>query len=213
MAKSKEAKLQFKFNREEVRSLKAHGADHSIYTSSSKFELEEMCIPFKPDIYNVKSSMYNATKQYDSFMKLMQQPIKGHPLIVLGSYPTDSRAKLLAANLMLQAVNQYRQMTPKQRRGKAQPMWHKLYGGFKDPLIDNGVKPSFLVISNITEESTPHKLEKLRDILEKHSDIPRIIVLGCKLDPVSFVAQRLYLSIKNAVFCGGQNIIRSILDD
>lgn len=206
-------KLQFKFNKEGTRSLKAHGVDHSVYTSTSKFDLEEMLIGFKPDIHNVKSRMYSAQKQHEGFMKLMEKPIKGHPLIVIGSYPTDARAKVLAANLMFEAIHQYRAMTPKQRRGKSQPMWHRLYSGFKDPLIDNGLKPSFLVISNITEESTPHKLEKLRDILEKHSDVPRVVVLGCKQDPVSFIAQRLYLSIKDAVFVGGQNIIRSILDD
>lgn len=207
------ANLIFKFNKDAAQALKSCGADHSVYAASSKFILEETCIPFKPEIKNCKNTMYSAAKQSDAFYKILEKPIKGHPLIVLSSYPTDSRAKVLAANLMWQAICQYREMGPRQRRGKSQPMWHRLYSGFKDPLIDNGAKPSFLVISNVTEESTPHKMEKLRDILEKHSDIPRVVVLGSKTDPVTFIAERLYLSIKDAAFVGGHTVVRSILDD
>ena len=207
------SKIQFKFNKDSIRSLKTHGADHSVYKASAKFDLHEMLMPFKPSIENVRNGTYNKQKQFDGYMKLLGNPIKGHPLIVLGSYPTDSRAKLLAANLLLSSINQYRKMAPRQRKGKAQPMWHRLYGGYKDILLDTAVKPSFLVISNITEESTGSRYEKLRDILEKHSDVPRVLVIGSKPAPVTLIAQRLFLGIKHAAFVGNQNVVRSILDD
>lgn len=205
--------IQFKFTKEETQALRTCGADHSVYASSSKFELDEVIMPFKPKLTNVRNVMYSVQKQIDGIEKVSKNPIKGHPLIVLGSYPTDSRAKLLGANYMLNAISQYRKMIPRQRRGKSQPIWHKLYGGYKDVLLDGNLKPSFIVISNVTEESTPFKLEKLRDILERHSDVPRIIVMGTKEDPVTLIAQKLFLSIKEATFIGGHNIVRNIMDE
>lgn len=83
----------------------------------------------------------------------------------------------MAAIIMLEVV-----------RAKRMPYWHNLLGGYKDDLRDNRKqynKYDLLIISNVTENSTDVKCEKLRDLLELFSDKP-IVVTHTGGEPIKF---------------------------
>jgi hypothetical protein len=63
-----------------------------------------------------------------------------------------------------------------------------------------------LIISNINETSTPHKLEKVRDILEKYSECPRIVVMSGS-DPLTFFGTKLFYQINAGILLGPPNRI------
>ena len=67
---------------------------------------------------------------------------------------------------------------------------------------------SMLILSNFNTESTPLKVEKLRDILERYSNIPRIVVLG-GIDPFTFFATRLNYPLDACLQLGADNRIKS----
>src|SRR5690606_24699313 len=102
----------------------------------------------------------------NSFDTMMNNPLKGNYIACIGSYPSDTRAKVIAANIVDRAINMQQQGAV---RGKAYPLWHRLYGGYSDTLRDSKeLDPcSLLVLSNIGADSSRVKLEKLRDILER----------------------------------------------
>jgi hypothetical protein len=110
---------------------------------------------------------------------------------VAGS-PDDSKAKYFAAFLVAAHI--------KALGADANPVWATMYGGFDNPYIhDEKAKPTILVISNLTPNSTGIKLEKARDLLEHFADIPRIVVIA-GMDPMSFLTTRLFSSIHGLAF-------------
>ena len=72
-----------------------------------------------------------------------------------------------------------------------------LTGGFENKSLN--AEPSLLVITGLTPNSTPVKLEKARDLLEKHSNIPRIVVMAGE-DPITFFMTRLYYSVNSIYY-------------
>lgn len=94
----------------------------------------------------------------------------------------DLRAKQVAAYVMLQWARQ------RTRRGKT-ARWHTVYGGVSDSLRDTPDKsrraPDALVLANVDASATAMKREKLRDLLEMHSGVPRLVTTT-GMDPVNF---------------------------
>ena len=62
---------------------------------------------------------------------------------------------------------------------------------YKDNMHDASWKPSMLILSNITPNSSAFKLEKVRDMLEFYDNIPRIVVIN-DTDPVTFLNHKLH---------------------
>jgi len=154
--------------------------------------------PFKwdPSTFACESERLNEkfiepSVQNDSLLRFMQEP--DLPMIYgVSGNPDDMKAKLFAAYLV--QVHQ-------QRMGlKANVVWYTMYGGFGNPLIreydpvDGKTDPTMLVISNLTPNSTSVKLDNTRDLLERFSDIPRVIVCAGE-DPISFLTTRLFSPI------------------
>lgn len=187
--------FKFKFKSEEAKMLKAQGLDPIVFSGHKPFDVNESFQSYKPDVRGTKAGSIAARKQIDYFEKLMEKPLHGHKLTVINSYPSDTRAKLVAANIMYQACKEYLKKSPRQRAGKTMPVWHRIYGGYADSFRDKQKsKPSLLVISNVNIESTPQKLEKLRDLLEMYNTIPRIVVTG-GIDPLTFFAAKMFYSV------------------
>lgn len=114
-----------------------------------------------------------------NWYKAMLQDITHSPYIAcISSNPNDMRAKIVGAMLMKECLLQDKEV-----------LWHTLIGGYVDDLRDNTKywrkKLDVLIIANVTPDSTPNKFEKLRDILELYSDIPRI-VLTTQVEPLEF---------------------------
>lgn len=154
---------------------------------------------FTAAIEGLKAKVFNRQKQLDMFESFIDSPFE--PInYCLASAPDDGKAKLLAACMMQHALINHDSRT-------ALPLWVDLTGGFDNPLIVNRVKPSLLVINNVGIASTQSKLEKLRDILEVYSDIPRITVVT-GTDPYTFFMRTLYLPIHALMYLTNTSVTK-----
>ena len=168
--------------------------------SKRTFDVEPHVTPIEVDIPRLPSRSIAVRTQMSALRKVLQAPLgtvggRGYCL-ALGSFPTDEMAKWIASEIMYQALVQWRE----QRRHRAMPIWHRVNGSYRDSLRDEAVSiPSLLVISNVTHESTPMKLEKVRDLLEKFNNVPRIVVCGGN-DPATLFSTRLHLRADAVVY-------------
>lgn len=131
---------------------------------------------------------------------LLANPFGGNNyLYVIASNPSDAKAKLTAAAILERALVLHdKKEAP---RGRSYPKWHRVYGNYTDDLrdqkkhgADHLVAPSLLVLSNVMIDSTPAKLELVRDLLDMYDDTPRILVVTGS-DPLTFVDRRLRMRI------------------
>lgn len=199
--------LKFKFEGKRQRIMKGRGVDGVLFAGTrNSFDFATAALRIKPDIPGLVVKGISVRKQCSQLSRLFSNPLYGHPVIGIGSFPSDLRARLVAANIMERAIL----AQEKAKRGKLaardHPLWHKVYGGLGDPLRDKGLpdNPSMLIISNIDIDSTAFKIEKVRDIIEQNTHIPRIIVVsGC--DPMSFFARKLHMPMDIGFYVGADN--------
>jgi len=163
------------FSKEREKLLLACGLDRLVLANKKHhYDLMENVASFKPTIAGVKTRNIGEPKQMEYYSRIMSNPLKGSGTYVLNSFPTDLRAKQLATVIMNKAVDCHNDINNKFRKGRNLPMWIKLVGYGGPDIIKQirDVNPCAIFISNLTDESTPHKLEKLRDILETFDSIP-----------------------------------------
>ncbi len=189
-----------------TRQMVTRGLPKSILSYPS-FLLEDRAVSFVSAVEGLREKRIEKSKQIESIRKIVEDPFLGPYVACISGTPHDVNAKLLGAYIMMQAVvmqSNKEELSKKQQRrlkDKGFPVWHNLYGGFDNPLVtkeNNSIhKPSLLIISNITLDSTGPKIEKLRDILEAYSSIPRIVIVS-GTDPLTLFHSRLY---SNLNFC------------
>lgn len=171
------------------------------------FRLKDKVSSFTSQVEGLRDKRIEKSKQIESIVKLSKEPFLGNYVTCISGMPHDIHAKLLAAYIMMKAT-QIQMNTDEKRepklakflKDKGYPVWHNLYGGFDNPLLKNTgsmSKPSMIIIANVTLDSTAPKIEKLRDILEAYSSIPRIVVVA-GTDPLTLFHSRLY---SNLNFC------------
>lgn len=132
--------------------------------------------------------------QEKSLQTFIENPSSPMVYIVSGN-PDDSKAKFFAA---------YLASLHKTKLGsKADIIWEPVYGGFDNPLLKKDIEPSMLILSNLAENSTNLKFEKVRDLIERWPSIPRIIVCAGE-DPISFGASRLHISVHGIAYFGSK---------
>lgn len=154
-------------------------------------------VAFVAESEKLEDKIIEAKVQNSSLSMFMDEPTL--PLIYgVSGNPDDAKAKLFAAFLAQIHMNH---MGPV----KGNVLWHVLYGGFDNKImkeydeIDGKTAPTMLVLSNLTPNSTGVKLEKARDLIERFSDIPRIIVSAGE-DPLSFLTTRLYVPVNGLAY-------------
>ncbi len=136
----------------------------------------------------LKDKLIESDVQDASLKRWIDDPTLPVVYGVSGS-PDDVQARYMAAYLAQVHV---------QRVGhtNARVVWHSLYGGYRNDLLDDykdagsAYLPTLLVLTNLAQGSTPQKLEKAKDLIERFSTIPRIIVSAGE-DPLSFLSVRL----------------------
>lgn len=183
------------------------------------FTLEDSLCSFTSEVDGLKPKRVTKQKQQILLSKALDDPFFAPYLCCIAGKPNDMRAKLFAAHLMARAISVQtaKERTPKQNRilkGRGLPLWHTLIGGFDNPLINskhNGEidHPSMLIISNVTMDSTVSKMEKLRDILEVHSNIPRIVVVA-GADPLTFFNTKMHMSLTSCAFLTSNLVKKAI---
>jgi len=215
--KIKTPKLKFKFDPQRQRVMRSRGVDGMCFAGSrNAFEFDVAAVRMKPDIPNIVTKSVSVKRQIAMLHSLFESPLRGSPIISIGSFPTDLRAKMLAVNIMDHAISFQDKARSVRIAKKDYPLWHKVYGGFKDTIRDDGMtdNPSMLILSNVDVHSTNAKIEKVRDILEMYPNIPRVVIVsGC--DPLEFFATRLHLPVDIAFYMGADNrekTINNVLD-
>lgn len=151
----------------------------------------------------LKDKMISASTQEQgltSFLKDPRQPL----LYGVSGNPDDAQAKYFAAYLVSKHIEAL--------GVKASVQWHVLYGGFAQSTVLRSHsdleerKPTLLVLSNLTLDSTNIKLEKARDLIEHYDDVP-VVVVSAGSDPISFFSTRLNLPI-NALAYFSSSLIK-----
>lgn len=143
----------------------------------------------------------NKDRQLGYFNKYLKKPLDNQVMLV-SSGPSDLPARQLAAHMFFCALKAHKNS---RQAEKMPPLWHRLYGGLHDSLLDRkDARYSLLVVSNIVDDMTVNKAEKLRDILVAYEDIPRIVVIGTH-NPLQLFRNRLHYPFTGAIHIGTRN--------
>ena len=157
------------------------------------FKFDPLDFAVKDERLNEK--IFEGRLQLESLESFRADPLK--PIIYgVGSAPDDATAKFFAAYL----AHLFLSVTHRSKTIH----WETLYGGFDNPALQ--VKPDLLIITNLTPASSNHRIEKARDLLEFHSEIPRIVVIAGE-DPITFCSTKLFCPI-NKIFFHSASIVR-----
>jgi len=139
--------------------------------------------------------------QRKMFDHILKQPLNdGKPYVMgISSIGNDAQAKYAAALIMERAVAAYD--AARLTTLLLPPVWHTLTGSFQDYYRDNpkGKKPALMILSNVDSNSSEVKMEKLKDLLELYSDIPRIVTYT-GADPVTLFTKRLKSPLQAALY-------------
>lgn len=178
-------------------------------TSNTRIDVEEALVKIEPDIPNVMAKSISVAKQYKMLETFLAHPLKGSHTIGISSFPSDLRAKHLAIHLMAAACEAHQ--AGHKKPGRSLPLWHRVYGGWTDSLRDKVSQevPSMLILVNVHQNSSTVKLEKVRDLLERYSEIPKIVVTGGE-PPSQIFASKLYYPMKAGFYLGPNNRIKEI---
>jgi hypothetical protein len=177
------------------RILEKSGVPHSAFLrSNASLNIDESVAKIECELHGTKLRKVSTSRQVTNFLKLWENPLRGSPLFVISSYPTDIRAKQVALAIMSKGMTQFynKKQDNKVLIKRAPPVWHNVMGGFKDKYLDSesSVLPSMMILTNVTEDATQVKLEKLRDLIVKFDSIPRVVVT-CAADPLTFMLGKL----------------------
>jgi len=160
-------------------------------------------LPFGVESEKLNDKIIEVSTQNRSLSEFIESP--NRPVIYgIGGSPDDSKAKLFAAYLVQLHID---------NNPNARVSWETMYGGYDNPLLKEysyGGSPTMLVLSNLTSTSTAMKLEKSRDLLERFSNIPRIVINAGE-DPMSFLFTRLNVPI-NAIAYFSESIVKKRIE-
>lgn len=207
---SKDEEVYIKgFSKERVKLLLSRGVPgQDMIPKKTKIEVSEALVKMEPNIPRTLPKPISTGKQFKALQAIMDNPLRSAYTIGIGSFPSDLRAKYLAITLMNRAIDAH---MANRRPGRSLPLWYRVYGGLSDSLRDRPIQemPCMLILSNVNEGSSNFKLEKVRDLLEKYSEIPRIVVTGGE-PPCDLFANKLYYPMRAGFYIGPSNAIREI---
>ena len=166
--------------------------------------------PFMPRDYAIsherlQNKIVSSSVQLKSLETFLANPCT--PCIYgVGAEPTDSYSLYFAAYLAYLFTAMRLQMQDRLLRPIGDVRWETLRGGYHNPLIyeDGSTNENIgmLILSGITPNSTPNKLEKLRETLVAYSHIPRVVVIAGE-DPLTFFSARIHHKLTNMYFHSG----------
>jgi len=151
-----------------------------------------------------KKTSIGIADQIKGILETLTNPFKNGYLFVIGVNDVESRALTLAGAIFMEAVRH----SYESRNSVVLPLWHWVQGGHWDRIRDNRNSEnitnfSMLCLANIAENSTPEKLEKVRDLLWLHNHLPRIVVVAGG-DPLTFCVNKLYMRPHRIAYLGSR---------
>jgi hypothetical protein len=207
-------KISHNYSPQRMTFLRSRGVDStSILRRNESFELEDYCCKIVTDIQGMRPKSVSIASQLKGLEKLFENPLRSNYVLAISSWPSDLRAKQVGLALMSKAISYQRDTKNKVLKVRRAPLWYRIYGGFECGLRDkiDEVFPSMLILSNITSNSTNSKLEKVRDLLEKYAEIPRVVIIGGHCDPLSWFAKNLFYPVRMGLFLGPESKRREIV--
>lgn len=148
--------------------------------------------PSHPDLDRVP---YDVDKQIKGLNSLVSFN-KPYTMCFAGD-PHDEKPKLLAAFILQRWLQ-----TKKER-----PYWIRMHGRFlSDSELRSAASAPFLIVSNVATNSTPNRLEMVRDLLESTALKPKIVLLAGE-DPISFFYRKLYLNLNGVCMFAGKIVM------
>lgn len=195
------------FNRDVAKMLVSCGVPAQDLPPKKTIDIAESLVKIEPEIKNMPTRVISTSRQFKVVQSLIEHPLQGSYTVGISSFPSDSRAKYLAQTIMASAIKAY--TSSKRRHGRSLPLWHRVYGGFSDSLRDAkslSDMPCMLIISNVGDTSSAIKLEKVRDLLERYVEIPRIVVMGGE-PPCNLFANKLHYPMKAGIYLGPEGMI------
>lgn len=206
--------IRHSFSKNRQKLLIQQGVDYnSFMRRNKKFDVSEALVKIQTEIPGVVSKTVSVKKQLKTLEGIIQRPLLSNPVIGISSYPSDLRAKNLALYLMNLAMDYYLASNSRRIRTKSYPLWHRVYGGFGDHLRDTSDRsdsyPCFLVITNCDVNSSNIKLEKIRDLLDRYSDIPRLVVCS-DCDPLTYFSTKLHYFVTAGFYLGPDSYLREV---
>lgn len=201
--------IRHSFSSQRYRLMLARGVSHDTFMRrGAHFSIADSIVEYQTNIPGVATKLVSPKKQLITFNSLVEKPLAGNPVICISSFPSDLRAKHLALFLFNRAIDTYNTTTVRRIRSKSAPLWHRVYSGYHDAVLskflvtdDSPDYPCCIVLTNIDVNSSKTKLEKVRDILDRFSDIPRIVTVSPE-DPLTFFATRLHVMVTAGLMLG-----------
>ena len=145
---------------------------------------------------------YTVAKQIQAFEATIAEPLSAGYTFAVGADNNDKLSTQIALKIFHAAT------IATGMKANKKPYWHVLDGSTKDRLRDDQTfqeihigRINLLVISNIASNSTAMKVEKLRDLLVKYSDIPRVVVIN-GADPFKYFEEVLYMRPTRVMYFG-----------
>ena len=197
-------------DREQKNLLASRGVPgQDLLPKGQKLEVSKFLVGMEPQIPGAANKPISPVKQAARLQELLERPYRKTPYTVgIGSYPSDLRAKYVAQAIFHAACVYYRE----NRRDfalRSPPLWHRVYGNLGDKLRDKPEeKPSMLFIANLHDESSSTKIEKVRDLLEMYSDVPRIVVSAGQ-PPCDLWGFRLAYPMNYGIYVGPPTLVQT----
>lgn len=157
--------------------------------------------PFIPSHPDLQQKVSDVDTQIRSYAAWSNGEFR-NGVYACASEPNDSKALYFAAHLVA--------LWAQREHQSKRIIWHPIRStGFRNDLIDNEEPCDLLVLSNLTPNASPSKLERTRDLLIHYSTIPRIVVIAGE-DPISFFARRVYFKLNGLFFFSSKLVKRSV---
>lgn len=188
--------------------LKAAGVTGNVFMQRP-FKLDDAVGMIESTTVTGRPKIIKAAKQLESFDAIFKG-INSAPLVYcISSLGNDLQAKYTAAYLLTRSLALHTK--DRHNTNRTQPVWHTLTGSFQDYYRDRyrevrkGQKPAMIVLSNVVANSSDVKKEKLRDLLELFSDIPRIVPIT-GTDPFTFFNEDMCYPLTSALYLKRGNL-------
>lgn len=179
----------------------------ALTAGASRMLLRQPPFMLKDNILNIMVAdskghrQHGKQRQHADYKEVWDNPFGAAYTFCISSTPGEIMAQMVAMRLFLRATS----IAAKEDLG--QPLWHSVYGGYsvKDRLQNEPRDHTipFLILGNVPTDATPVKIERLRDILTRYSNIPRVIVTSDG-DPIEFMLGTLKMPVNFALHLGAK---------
>jgi hypothetical protein len=155
---------------------------------------------------NGQSITVSIDTQIKTLEKVLTKPFDSPYFLAIGVDDVEDRAITLAGSILLSAIDYY--FINKDTVDHL-PYWHWVTGGHWDRLRDNrnsesSTNFSMLFLSNVAKNSTPEKIEKVRDLIQLNSHLPRILIIAGG-DPLLFCVNSLYIRPNRVLYLSSRS--------